>query len=276
MHYFMNLPKGELIVHRSKKFNVLANKAGTLYELFKLIFYKNSKNQFAILITFPYLKQGNGILSKLRFPAGKKYIKRLSLVPSGSLTTHLVKYSHWQDGNVHFSQDRKIVTTFKNTSFPLNGDPGHLFSIQLQGLEGFTTRNTAVKRNSQKEIDLDATINKDLEALKFTGWWFNSKKINQNMKKGGPIVQIKMDDSTYKVGFAIAPYPFDILPDHFLFLSVEKIPLLTKTQKSILSFIGGFDPHNDISKDLNFLALIYPASNFKRLINKIPLIDYRI
>lgn len=268
------IQQGEMIVHRAKKFNILALKENKFFELFKIRFYSNAQNQFAIFVLFPHFSKSKGILSKLVMPANQKKVKRLSLVPSGNLTTHLVKYSHWEDGNTHFSQDNKIVTSVRNLSSPLTSEVGHIFTVQLQGLEGYHIRPNLQKRKDDKITDLDFDIKDENTCLKFTGWWFDSTYITQNMKKGGPVIQIKMPDGTYKRGFAIAPPQEMKYPKYFLFLSGEIIPILSKRQKNLLTFIGGFDKPKPLTEDFHFLSFIYPVWGFNRLLQKLPNIDF--
>lgn len=263
---------GEFRVIRSKKISVLAKLSNQFTELFQIIFYSNSKNQMALFVTFPYFKDNKGIVSKLVFPGGMSRVDSLSLSATGSVTSHLVKYSHWEDGNVHFSQDDKVYTNIRNRSTPLDIEAGHIFSIQLQGLSGFTKRDTLKKLFTTNKTDIDFAINNDFKALKFTGWWLDSTGMTQNMKVSGPQMQIKLKDGTYKTGFALAS-PKPKFPETFLFLSCENIPLLNRDDESLLTFVGGFDKSTRFEEDAAFLSFIYPVTNYEELIQKIPTID---
>ena len=265
-------------VLRSKRFGVHVKSNGILYEIFQIIFHLSKSSQnFQIFVTFPKFISSNGLVSKVTFPANKKKAKKLSLVPGGKTTSHLVKYSHAENGYAHFSQDKKVYgNVIYNQSNPLTKTTDHLFTIQIQGINGFTSTKTS-KRKTIKTIDIDFELKDSQKAIKFTGWWYNVKNIRVNQKNGGPLAQMKMNDGTYKKGFLISFPEGSKYDQYFLFLAGELIPLLSKKKQSLLTFIGGFDKKeiaNDLSKDMNFLSFIYPASNYKKLLKKINTIDF--
>lgn len=266
---------GTLNVHKSEKFNILVKKNNKLFELFKIVFYTNSNNQFAIFVTFPFFLKNQGILSSLTIPANQQTVKKLSLVPTGNLTNHLVKYTHWEDGNAHFSQDKQVLTTIKKMSAPLSTDPGHLFSIQLQGLGGFKNRTISQKKYGNKAVDIEFAINDKLEALKFTGWWVDSTHVTQNKQVIGPVVSMQINDRSYKTGFALAPIK-PKYPNHFFLIAAEKIPYLNKNKHSLLSFAGGFDTNKTLKDDFSFLSFIYPTAGYNKLARSVPTVDYVI
>ena len=68
------------------------------------------------------------------------------------------------------------------------------------------------------------------------------------------------------------------MKDRALLLTCENINRLDKQKESALVFIGGFDSPEiakDFSKDMTFLALSYPASNYEELKRNIGSIDYK-
>jgi cytoplasmic iron level regulating protein YaaA (DUF328/UPF0246 family) len=268
--------KGTLNVLRAEKFNVLVKNKGEYFRVFNLTFHTNKKGQFGIFVSFPYLKNSKGLISRVTFPANKKTAKKISLLPEGKLVTSLVKYSHWEDGNTHFSQTGKSITTLRNLSNPLSNTADHLFTVMIQNLKGYTKRDK--KKSNNREIDIDFDLrDKDMDALKFTGWWYENININQNMETGGPIIQMKMGDGKYKIGFAVSTPNNPKYSNFFLFLACEEHPALTKRKGIHLSFIGGFDQKavaNDLTKDMHFLSFIYPAFGYNRLLSKIQNIDF--
>lgn len=265
-------------VHRAKKFRVYIRYKQKLYEIFQIIFHLSESTQkLQIFIVFPEFISSKGLVSKVTFPAGQKKAKKLSLVPAGKTTSYLVKYSHAENGYAHFSQDKKVYgNVIYNQSNPLTDTTDHLFTIQIQGLSGFSSTIFS-KRKDTKITDLDFELKDDQKALKFTGWWYNVKNIRVNQKNGGPLAQMKMYDGTYKKGFLISLPTGSKYDQYFLFLTGELIPLLSKKKQSLLTFIGGFDKKeiaSDLSKDMNFLSFIYPASDYNNLLKKINTIDF--
>jgi hypothetical protein len=265
-------------VHRAAKFRVCIKYDGTRYEVFQVIFHlSKSTNKFQIFVVFPQFISSKGLVSKVAFPANKKKANKLSLVPTGKTTNYLVKYSHAENGYAHFSQDKKVYgNMIYNQSNPLTDTTDHLFTIQIQGLSGFSSTIFS-KRKDAKITDLDFELKDNQKAIKFTGWWYNVKNIRVNQKNGGPLAQMKMNDGTYKMGFLISLPTRSKYEQYFLFLTGELIPLLSKKKQSLLTFIGGFDKKkiaNDLSKDMNFLSFIYPASDYNKLLKKINTIDF--
>lgn len=273
-----NMSDTTTLVHRSLKFRVHVKYHGKLFEIFQVVFHLSKSTQkFQIFVIFPKFISSRGLVSKVTFPANKKKVNKLSLVPGGKTTSHLVKYSHAEDGYAHFSQDKKVYgNVIYNQSNPLTDTTDHLFTIQISGLDGFTSPTTS-KRKDIKITDLDFELKEEQKAIKFTGWWYNVKNIRVNQKSSGPLAQMKMNDGTYKKGFLISLPDGSKYKQYFLFLAGELIPLFSKKKQSLLTFIGGFDKKiiaNDLSKDMNFLSFIYPASDYKKLLKKINTIDF--
>lgn len=266
------------IVHRSSKFRVHIKYHEKLYEIFQIVFHLSKSTQkFQIFVIFSKFISSRGLVSKVTFPAKNKTAKKLSLVPGGKITSHLVKYSHAENEYAHFSQDKKVYgNVIYNQSNPLTDTTDHLFTIQIQGLDGFTS-STALKRKDVKITDIDFELKEDQKAIKFTGWWYSVKNIRVHQKNGGPLAQIKMNDGKYKKGFLISLPDGSKYDQYFLFLAGELVPMISKKKQSLLTFLGGFDKKdiaNDLSKDMNFLSFIYPASNYKKLLKKINTIDF--
>lgn len=272
-----NPPKSMLKTLRAKKFGVIIKNKDLSFKIFDIKFHRNSKNQFGIFVNFPYFSKNRGILSKLTFPANTRKVDRMSLTKVGKLVTHLVKYSHWEDGNTHFSQDGRILTKIKNLSNPLNCTADHIFTVMFQDLKGFKNILNYKKELSNNKIDIDFIYSDDLpHAIKITGWWFEDKDINQNKKIGGPQVIMKINN-TYKSGILISPPDRYKYSNFALFIAIEKLEFLTKEKGTHLSFIGGFDPKrifNDFTKDLHFISFIYPVRGYDKLITQIENIDY--
>ena len=79
------------IVHRSSKFRIHIKYNEKLYEIFQIVFHLSKSTQkFQIFVIFPKFISSKGLVSKVTFPANKKKAKKLSLVPGGKTTSHLV------------------------------------------------------------------------------------------------------------------------------------------------------------------------------------------
>ena len=132
----------------SKKFVVCIKSKETIYKIFTIIFYYNKTNGTSdLILSFPYNKNSKGLLSLATHPKNTIKLNKLSLIPGGLVTSHNVKFSHWLDGNVHFSEDGKIFTRIRKESDCLTTSIGHLFTIQAKGLKGFEIKKDQKKIN---------------------------------------------------------------------------------------------------------------------------------
>lgn len=271
--------KDKIFTFQSERFTISATQNSKTYKIFNIRFHHSKgTGKASIIISFPYHKNSNGLLSLATFPRNQRKIDKLSLLPGGKVTSHKIKYSHWIDGNVHFSQDGKIYTLKKNSSDELNQDIGHIFSIGIKGIMGFDTKKD-MKRYSHKEIDLNFDLKSDEDdSLKITGWWHDMGTVHPKTNDYKRIYFYKQDDGPTNVCFAIQPPSISPLANKVLFLCARK-EFLTKEKGTHLLFLGGFDKSTimkDIQQDCHFLAMKYPARNYKNLLKQIGSVDLPI
>ncbi len=256
---------------RSERFSVSIKINGKPHKIFQIVFHSGKKSgETHNLITFPYFSNSKGLLSRLTFPSGKITTPSISLLPEGKVTSHLVKYSHPIDGVAHFSGDGKIITSIKNKSKRLDVSHGHMFTIQMQGIQEFKLREGAKKLND-KRIDLDFEFKDGVpEALKFVGWWFKATDIkgtiNENVPKQPHFAFREQDGSFKESGFVISPPEDSPLAEFAMLISCQPIPRMDIDGKPMFSFIGGFDELNKIDEDMHFLGCIYPAAEYDNLL----------
>jgi len=268
----------KVFTHQSKKFRILVKKNDLTYKVFQIVFHtpKKDKSKAALIISFPYHHNNKGLLSNVTFPKNKKYLKKLSLIKGGKITSHRIKYTHWIDGNVHFSQDRKIYTFKKAPPDTLTQSIGHIFTVHIKGMQGFQiSENT--KKYSLRQIDLDFSLkDKEEDSIKFTGWWYESNMVHPLGSQFKKIYQFKQSDGAINHCFALQP-PKDCPLSNMILLLCARLEFMTKEKGSHMLFIGGFDKkekNKDISNDLHFLAMLYPARNYNKLKQTLGSIDY--
>lgn len=265
---------------RSKKFPVSVKISGKPHKIFQIVFHSGIKDSNTYnLITFPYFSKSKGLLSRIAFPAKKINVPRISLLPQGKVTSHLVKYSHPLDGMAHFSGDGKIITTLRNKSKRLDISHGHMFTIQMQNIEAFVFREKDKKSNKNR-VDLDFEFKDGIpEALKFTGWWYKATDLKgKRDPKMSPQPHFSFVDSKGnrgRTGFIISPPETSVLSEFVMLLSCQPIPKLDKKKTSVFSFIGGFDDVKDINKEMYFLGCTYPADNYENLLQSIGSVDFK-
>lgn len=265
---FKKCHQGKIFSFKSENFTISAKNKGKVYKLFKISFH-HTKNtdKTSIIVSFPYHKNSNGLLSLVTFPHNNIKVDKLSLIPGGKVTSHKIKYSHWKDGNVHFSQDGKIFTFKKEPSDILDKAIGHIFTAQFKGLKGFEEKMDQ-KKLTNKEIDFDIDLlNEDDDSIKFTGWWYEYSTVHPINNEFNTIYTFKEDNGVNNLCFALQP-PSDFpISNMVLFLCVKK-EFMTKERGTHVLFLGGFDKKEiskDIKNDMHFLAMSYPARNYDKL-----------
>ena len=241
------------------------------------------KKDGSLYVAFPYYKESTGLLTLATLSANKEYPTHIPLLNGGKVTGHKVKYSHHSDGSVHFSQDGKIYTQIKNNSVPLEGADGHIFTVQLQGINDFTS----LKKSEQKSILTPKKIILNFvfkgtapEAYKFVAHWYSQESLVNKITQFGdkPWFICEKPDKTRVVGMLISsPFNYSSKP-YYLLLSCEGTPSLGSEFPSQLTFIGGFDHKSialDHTKDTQFLSLAYPVSeSYRDLVSRIGTVDY--
>lgn len=253
---------------RFKSFDIVARASGALRRIAKVKFNRDG----SIYVFFPGFAKTEGVLCRARMSAGQSGETKLDLAENGRVTAHLVKYAHHPDGEAHFSQDGKVKTEVRRKSVPLQEQRGHLFTIQIQNIEGF--RVLPVPRKEQLTLELP----ENLRALKITGWRhrFTDLKLPEGAIPTGSPKGIQTSDGVARVGLFVAPPEGQLFDDVVLFLAVEETPLLSEDNVPQLIFVGGFDPTAialNHSVDTEFLAFAYPCSDFKQLKERIGCID---
>ena len=249
------------------------------YKILQIMFGKDG----SLFVNFPYFKHKEGLTSLVRVPANITYPTDVELNPGGKATTHLVKYSHHPDGRAHFSQDGRVRSTVRKQSVPLTEVDEHIFTIKLQGLDGFET----VKPNENtRESTKRKTVNLKLQniqphALKIVGWWSSRDNLVGKIQIGAssPIYECMSRDGKHRsVGVLLAnPYKIDNR-EFFLMLNFVPIPKFDNQRSTSLNFLGGFDSPaiiDDFTEETSFLSFTYPVTQIDELAKRIGTIDFR-
>lgn len=264
----------------SERFVITIETASDRRKVFQLLFRKKDGSLF---VSFPYYKHTVGLLTYVTLKAHTRYPSSFSLIEGGKVTSHKVKYSHHPDGRVHFSQDRKIFTKVRKQSVALAEADGHIFTIQLQGLEDFEGLEEDEKLpvlTPKKTILNFRFPGQPPESIKLVGHWHSMRSFLGRIEQTGtrPWLICERSDGT-KVGGALIADPFIKSRElHYLLLTCEGIPRLDKDRHSTLTFLGGFDPSAialNHTKDTSFLAMAYPATqSYEEMVKQIGTVDY--
>ena len=190
-----------------------------------------------------------------------------------------MKYSHHPDGRAHFSQTGKVRTEIIRQSTPLDAYRGHMFSVLIQGVEGFDRANERKDfGTTPKRTTLPFEVENSVvpEAIKFAGFWYALSTLPLGANPPSivwPQFNAITPAGKHQNGFLVAS-PYDNA-QHVLFIACEPIPRLGPEPETLI-FYGGFDPRetmDDVTRAAGFLAFSYPAANADDLKTKLGTID---
>jgi len=280
------IPIGEVQAVRSKLIVVALEVGATRYEIFQIFFGKDR----SLYVNFPYFKQCTGILAAATITGDGQTTSQVDLQIGGKIASHYVKYSHHPDGCAQFSQTRKVWTKIKRQSVALDSQAGHIFSLAIQGLQGFKAAHGAKDHGSTPKratVTFQLQESADMKAIKWVGRWFNLADLKffrqidvATLRLGGqiesvvgPNIDLKDPLGQQQRGILVAS-PYDNAR-HVLVISCEVIPRLGPEPEMML-FYGGFDAReimDDTLKEAGFLVFIYPVSGAEELKKIIGTID---
>ncbi len=274
----MNLPS-----YKSKKFTFSIKVSGISYHIFNIIFHtKQDMSSSNFMVILPHFSKTKGLVSKVTFPGNKTHTAKISLLPGGKTTSHLIKYTHWLDGNVHFSQDGKVFTQIKNISDRLDDGIGHVFTIQIKGLASYNKISEPTKQNDNSKRDLQFDFGSEVpSSIKFVAWWFRKSDVhlttNSLPKNAEPKYYFKNPDGTIRdPSWGISPPEGSPLEGFTLFVTCRSMPIITKEKNDRFSFMGGFPSksiRDDLAQDLQFLIATYPIRYYKAYLKRLGTID---
>lgn len=233
----------------------------------------------SLYVSFPYFRHRTGIVAAATIPGNGQTTSQVNLQIGGKIASHLVKYSHHADGRAHFSQDGKVFTQIKRQSVELDQQCGHIFTVQVQGLEAFDPADGKKDIGiSPKRTALTFELPEDsaMATIKLVGRWFDISALNfgnQRPAVVGPLVPTRSANGKQQNGFLVAS-PYDNAR-HVLLITCEPIARVSPELESLL-FYGGFSPRDvmdDTSREAGFLAFLYPAANAENLRKTIGTID---
>lgn len=265
----------------AKSHIITLTNSGVRYKLFRLDFQKDG----SLLVNFPYYKSSIGIASKVHMRINnQRTYESLSLTEDARITSHRIKYSHHTTGEALFSMDGKIHTEIRKKSVPLSESMGHVFTVQIQGFKGFDEALGEKYDHGwkQERSTIHFDVPKDLGAIRFVATWehYNHfiKDIKVPMKNQGIGPQVAYNDPKDPgLGFMLSPDLNNPFNDYILLLRAHQMPILDKDRDSLLSFIGGFDPINqvnDLSRESVFLSLMYPVADVEAMKKILLSMDY--
>ncbi|HAR94359.1 MAG TPA: hypothetical protein DCR97_00100 [Deltaproteobacteria bacterium] len=276
----MKIMEDAVPVVRAERFTIATKIGQYFFKIFQIHF---KKSDGTIIIDFPYYKQCSGLLCKATLSDKVQYPSKIDFTEGGKVTSQLVKFSYHPDGNVHFSQDRKIFTQIRKRTVPLKGAYGHFFTVQINGPQDFKIHPRGSKETFRPAkrrhlvFELPDGFN---DSLKFLGHYLHISEVAKNMVSVGKSAwYIFINESTGEryPGFIIGPPLDSPFPDKVLLIRLVMIPIMTADNSSCLTFVGGFDAHEivtDPTKTTTFLGLLYPTEDFNVMKKRIGTVDF--
>lgn len=234
----------------------------------------------SMYISTPYFGAGAGTVTSAAVGDGPPH--QISFAPGGRVTSHLVKFSHHPDGEVHFSQDSKVRTEIKRRSFNLVASIGEVLQLHIYHPAGFEAIDLV--RQKTDRVYLLNVFKGDLpSAIVVRGEWRRKRDIAANTEPRGGIVPpittvIHRRTGVDSVVTLLGQPEGWPLRDHVLMLSCyPTTPLDNITDKTMI-LLGGWDPADvappgQHAKQTGCLAWLYPQKNAEAAAARLGTID---
>ena len=206
--------------------------------------------------------------------------QHVNLEATGKTVSHLVKFAYHPDGEVHFSQDNKILTVIRKRSNPIGEVSGHVFTLLCHGL--FDFQSIALKGMGASSLLLTFDLpGSPPEAVKIIGHLFTRADLKRaapelTPSSFGPVVPLLWPNGTIRRAFLLEN-PHVLSPQSILALTCEPLAAFSSDTESTMVFYGGFDPANvalNPEQETALLALKYPVAGFESLQESVGSIDY--
>lgn len=273
----------DLGLHRSERFVLSVAAAGRAHKVVQVQFGRDG----SIFVHFPYYRDAPGIAGRVVHPRGA-VSSDISLEDQGKVTSQKVKYSHHPDGNAHFSQDDRVVTSVRNRAVSIGAASGHLFTVHARGLSDFADGAAGGKDRPDKRVTLTYDYgDTQPDEVKLAAHWMSLPELMTRTNGPFPLRYALAPDGRQHPMFLLTPpldSPFGL---YALAVVAEARVPLEPERESYLMFLGGFGLegtlHSSIRKGAlwldglaredSFLALTYPVDNFDDLSRRIGCMD---
>lgn len=220
------------------------------------VFQVQFANDGSIFVHFPYHPDLEGIAARLEALPGKT---QYDLTESGAITSHKVKYSHHPDGTCLFSQDRRVRSVIRSAGPRLDADPGHIFTVDVQGLAKFKEFPTDDYLGAGHGGHFDVQRGDPPGSAHFVARWSELKTGVDPRSLRNPIAA-RMPNGQIHPCLALVPPERFPIRNHVLLLEMYLNRPLDPAVDFLLLFQGGFgEGLHDPTAESSFLILKYPA-----------------
>ena len=227
-----------LIAHRQERITVSVR---TPTEHCKVLKIGWGKRDDSLFVHLPYFRHHHGLLVRPVLRAGAE-AQQVSLEATGKTASHRVKFTYHPDGNVHFSQDRKVLTVIRKRSSPIGEASGHVFTLMCQGLSDFQSVALKGTRTSGLLITFDLPGSHP-DAVKIIGHLFVRAELRRaapdlTPSSHGPVVPLRWPDGTIRQAFLLEN-PHVASPSSILALTCEPLAAFSSDRNRRWCFTGG-------------------------------------
>lgn len=253
--------RGQIKLLAAERATVAVGTSDLLHQICQIGFQRDG----SISVQCPYFPGHQGILSSPSQDPDATGPITYNLREAGKLTSHLVKLNHHPDGNVHFSQDGKILTLVRRKTFDLSTTIGHVFQLHTYFPDAFEP----LKQTKAGRAYLPFVFQPNLpKAVTVWGEWRRRRDMEANLQPSGGIagpltdIQNRKTGVVSKVFFLGQPAGF-AFPDNLLLIGVHSTQELSTVVEPTMILVGGFDPHEVKqpgipSRQTGLLCWLYP------------------
>lgn len=239
---------GTPVAFAERHLAILRWAGGHAVDLFQIQFARDG-----FFIHFPYQPSTLGNLKRVEVDPGTQ--AQVDLAVQSGVTIHKVKYTHHVDGEAHFSQDRKIYTAIRNAARPLDDSAGHVFSLDIMGVDLFRPSTLPPRYPA---VQLSWPHPEPPSALRVAGYW---QRISPAPSPGSLVqpVTVSVAEAAFTgEAVAVAPPPTSPLHGYVLGLRASRTGLGDPADPFTLIFSGGFAPNlPNVAERSSFLMLRY-------------------
>lgn len=269
---------GALQFFRAERATVLlgGENRGGFRQLCQITF---NKNNGSIYVQFTYFPESHGLVGLLTSTISTDLKSALHFRDGGKHASSLVKYSHPKDGNAHFSQDGKALTTFRTKSVPLDKE-GHLAELHAFGLNEFSLLLPGQER--RKRLYLPFWADKDHAGATVALEWRRRDSLQRAAAPDtllGPIGELprRRDGKPFLGALLAAPASCD-MEDFVLTVNVHPVQRSPERgDRPFLSLLGGWpypEPAFQPDTNIQLLAFLYPIPDPDAAIEELGSVDY--
>ncbi|AFM11217.1 hypothetical protein [Turneriella parva] len=231
------------------------------YQVLKLVFGKDG----SIYLSNPYYGKANRLISNMMLEGAGTRTQQGRYKHIGGSLDELVKTSLHTSGHSHTEQIGSRQKFVRKKGPSLRDFTGHLFTIQLKGIQHFTSVSEASFVSQKRKEKINLRLNSiDGRMYKIVGMLSIKKAFLNTMPQLGktnlgPVFTQTNPQGLQETNILISPSVSDVFQEKVLVLQITETPKFsTPSQSTWLLYTGFDDPHivTDVSKPTSLTVVI--------------------